>query len=199
MLRLQTAEIATFSRLQERVINVRWCCFCARLFWLGHCRTPRGADGRLASRRVGPSPLGWCSCCSCSSRYRCYLVLIVVIWWRSSSCVFVSLFNGVIFIAEIQICGLSYFKRLHFCILVSASHSSSRNPTHPPVFIAPRDFRSRKMWFLCQNSHFSVIFVGFLPITKSIMNRFSKRFSFSDSPCTALQQCCLKFVATQTS
>ena len=43
------AEIATFSRLQERVINVRWCCFCARLFWLGHCRTPRGADGRFAS------------------------------------------------------------------------------------------------------------------------------------------------------
>ena len=46
---LYTAEIATFSRLQERVINVRWCCFCARLFWLGHCRTPRGADGRCAS------------------------------------------------------------------------------------------------------------------------------------------------------
>ena len=106
----------------------------------------------------------------------CYLVLIVVIWCRSSSCLFVSLFYGQIFIAEIQFCRLFYFKRIHFCILVSASHSSSRNPTHPPVFIAPRDFRPRKMWFLCQNAHFCVIFVGFLPITKSNMDRFWNGF-----------------------
>ena len=72
-LRHNTAEIATFSRLQERVINVRWCCFCARLFWLGHCRTPRGADVRFASStegRVWHRPAlsravwfdSWCSC-----------------------------------------------------------------------------------------------------------------------------------------
>ena len=46
------AEIAYFSRLQERVINVRWCCFCARLFLLGHCRTPRVRTGALRPVQV---------------------------------------------------------------------------------------------------------------------------------------------------
>ena len=109
--------------------------------------------------------------CCYSSRPCCEM------WFSStSSCSFELLFHGQIITAAIQFCGLSYFKRFHFCILVSASHSSSRNPTHPPVSIAPRNFRSRKMWFLCQNSHFLVIFVGFLPITKSIMNRFRNGF-----------------------
>ena len=88
-LHLHTAEIATFSRLQERVINVQWCCFCARLFWLGHCRTPRGADGRIASREMGPDsdrhgPC--CYCCCCCLRCTCCILLVLFIVPFGRSC-----------------------------------------------------------------------------------------------------------------
>ena len=86
----------------------------------------------------------------------CYLVLIVVIWCRSSSCLFrVAVLRSNIHSGDPILSSVLFSKRIHFCILVFASHSSSRNPTHPPVFLAPRDFRPRKKCgFLCQKRPF---------------------------------------------
>ena len=96
-----------------------------------------------------------CRCCACC--YRCYILLYTII-------------------ASIQFCESSYFKRLNFYTLVSRSHPISRNPTHPPVFIAPHNIRYRKMWFLYLNSRYSTIFACFLPVIKSNMNRFRNGF-----------------------
>ena len=94
----------------------------------------------------------------------------------SSSCLFDSLFYGQIIIAEIQFCDPSYFKRLHFCTIVSTSHPLSRKTTHPPGFYCPRNWRSRKMWFLYPKSRYLPIFVRFSPVIKSNMNRFRNGF-----------------------
>ena len=143
-----------------------------------YCKLGKLADDWFAagssetSRRDGPSPLGCCGCCcccwfSCRGRPCCALLLS-----STSLCSFYSLFYGQIITAAIQFWDKSYFKRFHFYTLVSDNHSISRIPTHPPDFIAPRHFRSWKIWFLYQNSRYLPIFVEFSLITKSIMNRF---------------------------
>ena len=122
---------------------------------------------------------------SCSVFLFVLLVLVVI-----------AVMYGQTIIASIQFCESSYFKRLHFCTLVSASYPVLQNPTQPPVFIAPRN---RKMWFLYPKSRYSQIFARFSPVKQSNMNRFRNSFLFLDSPWRALQQCRAKFVATQTS
>ena len=85
----------------------------------------------------------------------------------------IAVIYGQTVIASIQFCDSSYFTRLNFCTLVSTSHLVPRNPSHPPVFIAPHNVRYRKMWFLYQNL---TIVASFSPIIKSIMNRFRNGF-----------------------
>ena len=97
---------------------------------------------------------------SCS--FFCLVVLVLVV---------IAVIYGQTIIASIQFCKSSYFKRLNFCTLVSTSHPVPRNPTQPPVFIAPRN---RKMWFLYPKSRYSPIFASFSPIKQSNMNRFLK-------------------------
>ena len=72
-------------------------------------------------------------------------------------------------------------------------------PHPPPVFIAPRDFRSRKMRFFMPKLPFFGDFRRFFAHNKIKYEPISKRFSFSDSLRIALQHCRSKFVATQTS
>ena len=134
------AEIATFSRLQERVINVRWCCFCARLFWLGHCRTPGGADGRFASsaeRRTRRSCVFFINlllllllmfillcCCPCRCCYRCWACFLGCL--RSYNCCIDQNLWSVLF----QTTSFVY------SLIHQSSHITKPHP--PPVFIAPR-------------------------------------------------------------
>ena len=87
--------------------------------------------------------------------------------------VVIAVIYGQTTIASIQFCESFYFKRLNFCTLVSTSHPVPRNPTQPPVFIAPRN---RKMWFLYPKSRYTPIFARFSPVKQSNMNRFRNGF-----------------------
>ena len=55
-------------------------------------------------------------------------------------------------------------------------HCHETPPTHPFFLPLPRNLRSRKMWFLYLNSCYLQIFVRFLPVIKSNMNRFRNIF-----------------------
>ena len=86
------------------------------------------------------------------------------------------LFYGQIIIATTQICDPSFSKLVHSWNHLFTSHSVSRKPTHPPVFIAPRILVYRKMWFLWLNRRYLPIFDGFLPVVQSNINRFRNSF-----------------------
>ena len=68
-------------------------------------------------------------------------------------------------IASTKICDPSHFKQLQ-------STSMSWNPTHPPVFIAPRIFVYRKMGVLYLNRRYLPIFDRFLLVVQSNKDRF---------------------------
>ena len=204
-LRHQTAEIATFSRLQERVINVRWCCFCARLFLLGHCRTPPGADGRFASsceRRTSRRcvfcccscccfPCCWC-CCLCY--WRCLPFLVVVV--------------GVLVVISVPRSNNHNIYQNLWSVPFQTTpfvnpHNVSVIPchrTHPPTrfYCPPHSKISKNGVFI----HKQALFTDFRPFFARSWVKYQpilKRFSFPDSLQQALQHCRSKFVASQTS
>ena len=121
------------------------------------CRRVR----RGGARRDGPSPLGscCCSCCCCydlvgmiffvSCSFSCLVVLVLVV---------IAVIYGQTIIASIQFCESSYFKRLHFCTLVSASYPVLQNPTQPPVFYCPP--QSKNVVFIPKIT----LFTDFLPV-----------------------------------
>ena len=121
---------------------------------------------------------------SCS--FFCLVVLVLVV---------TAVMNGQTIFASIQFCESSYFKRLDFCTLVSTSHPVPQNPTQPPVIIAPA---IENVVLIPKITLFTDFWPFFARKTVKY-EQISKWFSFSNSSRQALQQCCAKFVATQTS
>ena len=110
-------------------------------------------------------------CCCCWFGYVVAFVNVVIV----VGLVFMAVYGHII-IASTQICDPSFSKLVHSWNHLFTSHSVSRKPTHPPVFIAPRILVYRKMWFLWLNRRYLPIFDGFLPVVQSNINRFRNDF-----------------------
>ena len=112
-----------------------------------------------------------CCLCTCPCCWRCLSLLSLF-----SECLLSTLFHGLINIGSTQICDLSCFKRFHLWIHLPNSLPVSRNPTHPPVFIAPRILVYRKTGVSYLNGRYLRIFDRFLLVVQSIINRFWNGF-----------------------
>ena len=106
----------------------------------------------------------------------CVIDVVCPFWSLSLVCSLFSLFHGQIIRASTRICDPSYFKRLHLWALIIFQSSRVTEPTHPPVFIAPRILQYRKMGFLYINRRYLPIFDRFLLVVQSNINRFWNGF-----------------------
>ena len=106
----------------------------------------------------------------------CVIDVVWPFWSLLLVCLLLSLFHGQIIRASTRICDPSYFKLLHLWALIIFQSSRVTEPTHPPVFIAPRILLYPKMGFLYINRRYLPIFDSFLLVVESNINRFWNGF-----------------------